>query len=643
MATLRSTALVVALVLAAGGMVVPEARADDPEVRRLSGQDRFATAAAVSEDTFPAPASVVYVATGLGFPDALASAPLAAARNAPLLLVARSTVPDSTRAELVRLEPQRIVVLGGQAAVDESVVRELEELAGTVERIAGSNRFDTAARISAAAFGPGVDAAYVASGAVFPDALSGGAAAAVQGHPVLLVTRDTVPEETARELDRLEPGRILVLGGTSAVSPEVASALEAHTEGSVERLSGQDRFATSVAVSAAAFPQGGPIAFLATGEAFPDALAGGPAAGARGGPVLLTTGRCVPRPVLDELERLQPQVVVLLGGTSALTGTVARLAGCERETTVLHDGLRLPWDVAFTPDGRTYLTERDSGRLLELAADGTREEVQTISVNPAGEGGLLGLTASPRYAEDGLLYAYLTTGSDNRVVRFRPGADPEPIVAGIPRANIHNGGRIAFGPDGMLYIATGDAAQPELAQDRGSLAGKILRVRPDGSVPPDNPFGTRVWTYGHRNVQGLAWDDAGRMYATELGPACDDEINRILAGRNYGWPDPCGQTRQGSEPPIIVRQPSEASWSGATFLVDSAIWGWEGDLLVAALRGQRLWRFRLSDDGDRAVESEELLTEFGRLRHAQQAPDGSLWVLTSNGSGDKVIRIGPPR
>jgi glucose/arabinose dehydrogenase/putative cell wall-binding protein len=644
MRTLRSTVLVTVLVTAAALVAgPPSARAQEHDVRRLAGADRFATAAAVAADTFSPPVAVAYVATGLEFPDALASAPRAAADDAPVLLVSRTAVPAATEAELERLRPERIVVLGGEAAVAGSVLEDLGELTdGEVTRLAGSNRFGTAAAISETTFSSGVVAAYVANGATFPDALSGGAAAAGQDRPVLLVTRDEIPQETAAELARLEPGSIIVLGGTSAVSADVARSLEAHTDGPVIRLAGQDRFETAVAVSRAAFPDGAPVAFLATGEQFPDALSGGPAAAARGGPVLLTASRCVPVPVLEELDRLGAEEVVLLGGAGALAAPVERLAACGRETTVLHDGLRLPWDVAFTPDGRTFLTERDTGRLLEIDEDGARQTVQTIAVNDAGEGGLLGLAVSPEYTEDGLLYAYMTTRSDNRVVRFRPGSEPEPVVAGIPRANIHNGGRIAFGPDGMLYIATGDAADPSLAQDRDSLAGKILRVNPDGSVPPDNPFGTRVWTYGHRNVQGLAWNADGAMYASELGPACDDEINRIVAGRNYGWPDACGQTRAGAEAPVIVRQPPEASWSGATFLVDGAVPEWEGDLFVAALRGQRLWRFRLSAAGDRAVEAEEMLTEFGRLRHVQQAPDGSLWILTSNGSDDKVIRIGPP-
>jgi glucose/arabinose dehydrogenase/putative cell wall-binding protein len=643
MRSLRSTVPVLVVAVAAALLhSAPAARADDPEVRRLSGPERFATAAAVSEDTFDPPVSVAYVATGLEFPDALSSAPGAAADEAPVLLVARTSVPEATRAELERLRPARIVVLGGEAAVSRAVLDELTELTdGEVTRLAGENRFGTAAAISEATFATGVEAVYVASGMVFPDALSGGAAAAGLSRPVLLVTEDAVPPETESELERLEPGSIIVLGGTSAVSASVASDLERFTDGSVERLSGGDRFETSVVVSRAAFPDGAPVAFLATGEAFPDALSGGPAAALAGGPVLLTTSQCVPPSVSGELDRLDPEVVVLLGGTGALAAPVERLAVCGRETTVLHEGLSLPWDVAFTPDDRTFLTERDTGRLLELDPDGSRHEVQTFDVNPAGEGGLLGLAASPTFDDDGLLYAYITTRTDNRVVRFRPGSEPQPIVAGIPRANIHNGGRIAFGPDGMLYIATGDAAQPSLSQDGDSDAGKILRVRPDGSIPPDNPSGTRVWSSGHRNVQGLTWDADGTMYASELGPDCDDEINRIIAGRDYGWPDACGETREGSESPIIVRQPPEASWSGATFLVDGAIRAWEGDLFVAALRGQRLWRFRLSEEGDRAVEAEEMLTEFGRLRHVQQAPDGSLWILTSNGSDDKVIRIGP--
>ncbi|MEX1163430.1 MAG: PQQ-dependent sugar dehydrogenase [Nitriliruptor sp.] len=318
--------------------------------------------------------------------------------------------------------------------------------------------------------------------------------------------------------------------------------------------------------------------------------------------------------------------------------------------TDVASGLAAPWDVAWLGD-RAFVTERDSGRLLEIADDGTLTEVRTFAIEPAGEGGLLGLTAHPGGS---WLYAYLTTRSDNRVVRFDPDTvnDPEVIVDGIPAAPTHDGGRLAFGPDGMLFIATGDAQDPRAAQDESSLAGKILRVTPDGDVPDDNPTeGSPVWSLGHRNVQGLAFDVDGRLFAPEFGPDRDDEINRIEPGANHGWPEVTGAAgATGFTDPILVRQPPEASWSGGVVLTGGAIDRWEGDLFVAALRGERLYRIPL-EGGEVAGEPEELLVgELGRLRDVTQAPDGSLWLLTSNRDGrgspseadDRIVRFGPP-
>jgi glucose/arabinose dehydrogenase len=313
-------------------------------------------------------------------------------------------------------------------------------------------------------------------------------------------------------------------------------------------------------------------------------------------------------------------------------------------------GLEAPWDLALAADGRILVTERDTGRLLEVDEDGGTTTLRSFEVDASGEGGLLGLAVHPD--DDTVVYAYLTAAQDNRVVRFSldDDADPEPVVTGIPKARFHNGGRIAFGPDGLLHVATGDAGEPALSADPSSLAGKILRVTPDGAVPDDNPdAGSPVYSLGHRNVQGLAWDADGTLWAAELGPDVDDEINRIEPGGHHGWPEVTGAP--GDDRYVdaaFVAQPSEASWSGAVVLHDGAIPQWEGDLFVAALRGQRLWRFELEDGA--IVDHEELLVgEHGRLRTVVVGPDGSLWVLTSNRDGrgspaegdDRVLRLGP--
>ena len=325
------------------------------------------------------------------------------------------------------------------------------------------------------------------------------------------------------------------------------------------------------------------------------------------------------------------------------------------ERSVIATGLEVPWGVAFLPDGDAIFTERDSGRLLRMDASGNVETVQTLPTRGYGEGGSLGLAVSPRYERDGYVYAYYTTGEDNRVVRFRLGEEPEPILTGIPFNTYHDGGRIAFGPDGMLYVATGDAGDPATSQDRGSLGGKILRLTPDGGVPRDNPFpGSPVYSYGHRNVEGLAWDEGGRLYASEFGQDAFDEVNLVRPGENYGWPEFEGDGGEEAEAagfvnPVTTWPTSEASPSGAEVLKDGAIPQWEGDLFVAALRGQRLWRLELGPDG-RVVGRDELLRfEVGRIRNVMQAPDGSLWVTTSNRDGrgspapqdDRIIRLAP--
>jgi glucose/arabinose dehydrogenase len=334
------------------------------------------------------------------------------------------------------------------------------------------------------------------------------------------------------------------------------------------------------------------------------------------------------------------------GGSS---GTSVERVG----VSTLATNLEVPWSFAFLPGGNALVTERDSGRLLSVNPSGEAREVQTIPEGGSGEGGLLGVAVSPNYEEDRYVYAYYTTERDNRVVRFRIGAEPEPVLTGIPVNSYHDGGRIKFGPDGMLYISTGDAGDTENSQDRGSLGGKILRIEPDGSIPKDNPFaGNPVYSYGHRNVEGLAWDAEGQLYASEFGQNTWDEVNRIEAGENYGWPEVEGKGGEdrGYVDPITVWPTSEASPSGAEIMVDGAIPQWEGDLFVAALRGERLWHLELNDKGHVTHREKLLDGEVGRVRDVAQAPDGSLWVSTSNydsyGSpvseqDDRILRLAP--
>ena len=305
---------------------------------------------------------------------------------------------------------------------------------------------------------------------------------------------------------------------------------------------------------------------------------------------------------------------------------------------VLVSGLAVPWAIAFLPGGDALVTERDSARLLRVTPRGGVSAVGTVpGADPYGEGGLLGVAVSPSFAQDRRVYLYLSTAADNRIVRFRYSGSGigqlEPVVTGIPRAAIHNGGRLAFGPDGMLWATTGEHGEPGLAQDRDSLAGKILRMTPNGRPAPGNPFGTLVWSYGHRNVEGLAWDGAGRTYATEFGQDRFDEINRIEKGRNYGWPLVEGTGRDGRyTDPGRTWPPGQASPSGA------AIAG--GSLWVAALRGERLWQIPLGRSGELGVPVAHFTGDYGRLRAVVRAPDGSLWCSTSNRDGRGSPRSG---
>jgi putative cell wall-binding protein len=306
------------------GVQPPEPARAAMAVQRFGGADRFATAAAVSAAHFAPGVPVAYVATGADFPDALAGGPVAARAGGPILLVTRTGIPASIAAELTRLRPARIVVLGGGGVVQDSVLRALEayDTGGGVSRIGGADRFATAAAVSATTFGPGGPVAYVATGSTFPDALVGGVAAARAGAPMLLTRRDGLPAATEAELRRLAPGRIVVLGGTASVADTVVTRLRTlATSGTVERLAGPDRYATAVTVSRATFASA-PGLFVATGAAFPDALVAVPAASRGGAAVLLVPGTSVPGVVRTEAVRLKPSRLVLMGGTRVITDRV---------------------------------------------------------------------------------------------------------------------------------------------------------------------------------------------------------------------------------------------------------------------------------------------------------------------------------
>ncbi len=315
--------------------------------------------------------------------------------------------------------------------------------------------------------------------------------------------------------------------------------------------------------------------------------------------------------------------------------------------------LDVPWALDFLPDGSMIFTER-AGRIRLIDAERALVPAPLLTLDDVavvGEGGLLGLAVHPRFVVNGFLYVYYTyrqgNGVANRVVRFRKqGAeltDRKTIIEGIPGGVIHDGGRLKFGFDGMLYVTTGDSGVGNLAQDRDSLAGKILRLKDDGTIPVDNPFaGSPVYSYGHRNPQGLAWDSQGRLWEAEHGQSATDELNLIEPGKNYGWPVIRGDEKApGMESPVVH--------SGATTWAPSGLAFFDGSLFFCGLRGQSLFEVRLG--GQPVTVLGHLRNQFGRLRDVVAGPDGLIYVLTNNRDGrgtlgagdDRIIRINPEK
>ncbi|MCL3861263.1 sorbosone dehydrogenase family protein [Actinotalea sp. K2] len=318
-------------------------------------------------------------------------------------------------------------------------------------------------------------------------------------------------------------------------------------------------------------------------------------------------------------------------------------------------GLAVPWGLAFLPSGAVLITQRDAAVLLLLTSTGLAPltgpgaEELAATTTTAGEGGLLGVAVSPQVEDDGWVYLYRTTANGNEVVRGQLDADAgalgelQTVVGGIPAASNHNGGRLAFGPDGFLYVATGDASDRGTSRDDASLAGKILRVTAGGEPAPGNPVpGSPVWSLGHRNVQGLGWDERGRLFASEFGQNAVDELNLIEPGADYGWPEVEGSGGgPGLVDPVVEWAPAAASPSGIAVTADA--------VYVAALRGARLWVVPFEGDG-LGEPVDVLVGELGRLRDVVVGPDGALWILTQNTDGrgqarpgdDRLVRMLPP-
>lgn len=324
----------------------------------------------------------------------------------------------------------------------------------------------------------------------------------------------------------------------------------------------------------------------------------------------------------------------------------------EADLEVIAQDLNIPWEIAFLPDNSLLITQRP-GTLLKITDQ--RQIIEIEGVEHVGEGGLLGLALHPDFKDNHWLYLYLTTkgeddrGLTNRVERYRLEDnqlfDKTTIIKNIPGAQFHDGGRIAFGPDRLLYITTGDAGQENLAQDTSLLNGKILRLTDDGSIPSDNPFNNPVYSYGHRNPQGITWDNQGRLWATEHGrsglKSGFDELNLIEPGKNYGWPVIQGpETKEGMVSPVIQSGPTD-TWAptGAVY--------WNHSIFFTGLRGQALYETQI--DQDPVLLKIHFREKFGRLRTIVLGPDNFLYLITNNTDGrgnprdndDQLIRLNP--
>jgi glucose/arabinose dehydrogenase len=312
--------------------------------------------------------------------------------------------------------------------------------------------------------------------------------------------------------------------------------------------------------------------------------------------------------------------------------------GSVKVVRTVTEDLKTPWGLAPLPEGGLLVSSRDEGTITRIdEKTGKKTELGDVpGVAPAGEGGLLGIALSPDYASDHMIYAYFTTASDNRIVRMLydekkpPGEQlgaPDTIFKGIPKGMIHNGGRIAFGPDKMLYAGAGETGDRGLAQDKKALGGKILRMTADGEPAPGNPFGDSVvYSYGHRNVQGLAWDDKQRLWASEFGQDTWDELNQIKPGDNYGWPVVEGRSDNPKyHNPVAQWHTDDASPSGIAYA--------EGSIWMAGLKGERLWRIPLNGTKASAAPEAFLKGKYGRLRTVVSAGGDKLWLTTSETDG----------
>lgn len=676
---LLASSLVVAL---AGVAFAVAAGADDHEpVSRVAGDDRFATAGALAQRV---DGDTLWLATGTDFADALAAS---AVGTGPVLLVTRDFAPQATLDAAGALDGiERIRVVGGRAVVGDAPVDAVTDAAGVddVQRLSGADRFATAAAVADHLHDTAA-VAYVATGSDFADALTASAAAGDRAVPLLLATRDSLPDATRSALDELAVDEVVVVGGEDAIGASVEDELGRYAA-NVGRLEGPERFSTAVAVSQHRHSREATDAYVATGEDFPDVLAAAPAAISEGTPLLLTARTSLPDVTAGELDRLGVERVRIAGGSQAVSASVAdalRAAlGPDPIVEVVAEGFDHPWGMAFLPDAAGLLvTERDGALKVVDPASGAVTDIAGVpGVDDRGQGGLLDVAVHPDFPDPDWVYITYADGDGSGATSThlaRGRLDPDQgqlddvdvlfVAEPFIDSTIHYGSRITFGPDDHLFMTIGDRGDKNFddhrSQDTTNTLGTTIRLAPDGSVPADNPFvddagaADEIYSYGHRNAQAMTvHPDTGQLWQGEHGEEDGDELNIIEAGGNHGWPvahtgceygttTPIGdhpEDRDDTVNPVHYWECGTGGFppSGMTFYDGDAFPQWQGDLFVGSLASQYLARFTV--DGREVTEADALLDGEGwRIRDVAVGPDDGALYVAIDAANVPLVRLTP--
>ena len=673
-------AVVAAALLASLG--ARSAPADEEAVSRIAGEDRFATAGALAGEV---DGDTLWVASGRDFADALVAA---AAGSGPVLLVEPDHAPEATLDAAAALTAvTRVRAVGGTNAVADAAVTAVADAAGVddVARVSGEDRHATAAAV-ARDLHDGARVAYLATGEDFPDALTGAAAAADADAPLLLTWQDALPEATASALDDLAVDEAVIVGGEAAVSAAAADELDERVA-SVQRVDGADRYATAAAVSAQRALEAPDLAYVATGADYPDVLAAAPAAVSGEAALLLTRRSELPEVTVDELRRLGIERVRVAGGPAAVADTVVdvlwRELGPEPVVETVAEGFERPWGLAFLPgSGELLVTENAGGLLLVDTESGDVSAIEGVpAVDSRGQGGLLDVAVDPDFPEPDWVYLTYSAGdgsgeTSTHLARARLDveagelAEVEVLFVAEPfdASTQHYGSRVVVSPDGRLLVTVGDRGSKDFddhpSQDPSTTIGTTVRLDPDGAVPDDNPFvddagvADEIYTYGHRNVQGMAvHPDTGQVWLSEHGERDGDALHVLESGGNYGWPvahtgchygttDPVGEhpaDRDDVVDPVFYWECTSGGFppAGMAFYTGEAFPGWAGDLFVGGLACRYVARVSIDDDG--AVrEAEALLADEGwRIRDVAVGPHDGAVYLAIDADDAPLVRLAP--